>query len=116
MKTLDILGVFIIGCTSRVDLIDPALLRPGRFDHLVECKYPDEVIFHLLMKTKVYFQKDRREILKIILRDVSNSEDIDVDDLAKRTDGWSGADLVGLITNAQFDAEREQSVGEEIYF
>ncbi|PAV80665.1 hypothetical protein WR25_03300 isoform E [Diploscapter pachys] len=93
-------GVFIIGCTSRVDLIDPALLRPGRFDHLVECKYPDE--------------KDRRETLKIILGDVSNSEDVDVDGLAKRTDGWSGADLMGLITNAQFDAEREQSVEEPI--
>ncbi|KAK6016224.1 hypothetical protein OSTOST_18294 [Ostertagia ostertagi] len=39
-------GVFVIGCSSRVDLIDSALLRPGRFDHVLECRVPNEELKH----------------------------------------------------------------------
>ncbi|KJH44166.1 ATPase, AAA family [Dictyocaulus viviparus] len=88
-------GVFVIGCSSRIDLIDSALLRPGRFDHILECRAPNE--------------QDRSEILEIVLRSVNHYPSISTADWAKRTDGWTGADLKALITNAQFDAERNFS-------
>ncbi|KAJ1358342.1 hypothetical protein KIN20_016752 [Parelaphostrongylus tenuis] len=88
-------GVFVIGCSSRIDLIDPALLRPGRFDHILECRIPN--------------MQERTEILGIVLRHVDYDPKLSVLSWAARTDGWTGADLTALITNAQFDALRKSS-------
>ncbi|KHJ94533.1 ATPase, AAA family [Oesophagostomum dentatum] len=86
-------GVFVIGCSNRMDLIDPALLRPGRFDHLVECGVPSE--------------EDRLDILNTILRSVKCSSKLSVSRWVSQTNGWTGAELKALITNAQFDAMRK---------
>ncbi|MDY0386835.1 MAG: proteasome-activating nucleotidase [Methanolobus sp.] len=72
-------NVKVIAATNRIDLLDPALLRPGRFDRIIEVPIPDE--------------KGRLEILKIHARKMSLAEDVDFDKLAKMTDGLSGADL-----------------------
>ncbi|WP_342305887.1 proteasome-activating nucleotidase [Methanolobus sp. ZRKC5] len=72
-------NVKVIAATNRIDLLDPALLRPGRFDRVIEVPIPDE--------------KGRLEILKIHARKMSLAEDVDFDKLAKMTDGLSGADL-----------------------
>lgn len=72
-------NVKVIAATNRIDLLDPALLRPGRFDRVIEVPIPDE--------------KGRLEILKIHARKMSIAEDVDFDKLAKMTDGLSGADL-----------------------
>ncbi|MEM7621328.1 MAG: AAA family ATPase, partial [Pseudomonadota bacterium] len=72
-------GVFMLGATNRVDCIDPALLRPGRFDYIIEMPVPDKTM--------------RVEILKIHTRDMPLSRDIDFDGLANMTDGFVGADL-----------------------
>lgn len=89
-------GVFVIGCSSRMDLIDSALLRPGRFDYILECPMPDK--------------EDRSDILRVHLRSVKHSSDVNPDQWAARTDGWTGADLKALITNAQFDALRGRPI------
>ncbi|KAK0404549.1 hypothetical protein QR680_017504 [Steinernema hermaphroditum] len=86
-------GVFVIAATSRLDLIDPALLRPGRFDHVVECGYPT--------------LEERKEILRIVCSNVHVESPKILMQLARDTEGWTGAQLRGLITNAQFDALRE---------
>ncbi|KAK5970623.1 hypothetical protein GCK32_000414 [Trichostrongylus colubriformis] len=87
-------GVFVIGCSSRIDLIDSALLRPGRFDHVLECRRPDEM--------------NRADILKVLLRSVDHDPAVINDGWAARTSGWTGADLKALITNAHFDATRRR--------
>ncbi|QLC50602.1 proteasome-activating nucleotidase [Methanolobus zinderi] len=71
--------VKIIAATNRIDLLDPALLRPGRFDRVIEVPIPDE--------------KGRAEILKIHTRKMNLDSDVDFDKLARLTDGLSGADL-----------------------
>ncbi|KAK6061160.1 hypothetical protein COOONC_01173 [Cooperia oncophora] len=82
--------VFVIGCSNRIELVDLALLRPGRFDHVLECGIPNE--------------KNRNEILKAILRSVNHNLNAFGDEWAERTAGWTAADLRALVTNAQFDA------------
>ena len=69
----------IIGATNRPDILDPALLRPGRFDRFIEVPLPNE--------------EGRREILKIHTKNMSFDEEADVDLLADLTDGFSGADF-----------------------
>jgi len=71
--------VKIIAATNRIDLLDPALLRPGRFDRVIEVPIPDE--------------KGRAEILKIHTRKMNLDSDVDFEKLARLTDGLSGADL-----------------------
>lgn len=71
--------VKIIAATNRIDLLDPALLRPGRFDRVIEVPIPDE--------------KGRAEILKIHTRKMNIDTDVDFEKLARITDGLSGADL-----------------------
>ncbi|TKR81056.1 hypothetical protein L596_014995 [Steinernema carpocapsae] len=95
-------GVFVIAATSRLDLIDPALLRPGRFDHVVECNIPD--------------WEERKEILQIVSANVRIESPKITIQLAKDTEGWNGAQLKGLITNAQFEAIRSnlRNVGEKV--
>ncbi|CAJ0572901.1 unnamed protein product, partial [Mesorhabditis spiculigera] len=86
-------GVFVLGCTSRVDLIDPALLRPGRFDHKLVCDAPNE--------------EDREEILEIVLKKIERQGEFDLKKLAHMSEGWTGADLNAWMLNAHFLASRK---------
>lgn len=85
-------GVFVMGATNRVDLIDPAMLRPGRFDEVVHIPLPDE--------------ESRREILSVHLRGKPVSADINAEVLATRCDGASGAELAGVCNCAALKALR----------
>ncbi|MFP3220158.1 MAG: proteasome-activating nucleotidase [Candidatus Marsarchaeota archaeon] len=85
--------VKVIGATNRIDTLDPAILRPGRFDRLVEIPLPD--------------QRGREQILRIYLRRVKTEEPVDVKALANSTEGMSGAELKELITEAGMNAIRE---------
>ncbi len=86
-------SVMVIAATNRPDIIDPALLRPGRFDRLIEIDLPDEVA--------------RKEILKIHMAKKPLAEDINVEDLAKSTVKYSGADLGAVVNEAVMLAIRE---------
>ncbi|MFP4655897.1 MAG: proteasome-activating nucleotidase [Methanohalobium sp.] len=79
-------NVKIIAATNRMDLLDPALLRPGRFDRLIEIPKPDD--------------KGREDILKIQTRKMNLSDDVDFARLAKMTEGLTGADLMALAKEA----------------
>merc|ERR1719498_1138327 len=92
-------NVFIIGATNRPDIIDPAILRPGRLDQLIYIPLPDE--------------KSRMSILKANLRKSPISKDVDLDFLAKMTNGFSGADLTEICQRACKLAIRE-SIENEI--
>ena len=85
-------GVIVIAATNRPDILDPALLRPGRFDRLIHVPAPDE--------------KVRLEILKVHTRRVPLAEDVDLKELAKKTEGYSGADLEALVREAALTAMR----------
>ena len=85
-------GVFVIGATNRVDLIDPAMLRPGRFDEIVELGLPDA--------------EARREILAVHLRSKPLGADIDAETLAERCQGASGAELAAVCNRAALIALR----------
>ena len=84
----------IIGATNRPDILDPALLRPGRFDRFIEVPLPNI--------------DGRREILKIHTKNMSLSEEADIDFLAELTDGLSGADLKAVCTEAGMFAIRDE--------
>ncbi|MBX6365415.1 MAG: CDC48 family AAA ATPase [Gemmatimonadetes bacterium] len=86
-------GVVIIGATNRPSLIDPALLRPGRFDELVYVPVPD--------------RDGRLQILQIHTKDMPLAPDVDLEELADRTQGFSGADLEDLVRRAGMHALRE---------
>lgn len=88
-------GVYVLAATSRPDLIDPALLRPGRLDKSLLCDMPA--------------LEDRVDILKALfekvrLADELTESDEPLEDIARRTDGFSGADLQALVSNAQLEA------------
>ena len=78
--------VKIIAATNRIDLLDPALLRPGRFDRIIEIPMPDE--------------KGRLEIFKIHIRNMALDNDVDLDKLVKMTNDLSGADIKAIVTEA----------------
>jgi len=86
-------GIIILAATNRPDVLDPALLRPGRFDRLVVVPHP--------------VLKDREEILKVHLRDKVIAEDIDPSILARKTPGFVGADLRNLCNEAALLAARK---------
>jgi len=85
-------GVIIIAATNRPDVLDPALLRPGRFDRQVEVPLPDI--------------RGREQILKVHMRKVPVDKDIDPSVLARGTPGFSGADLANLVNEAALFAAR----------
>jgi cell division protease FtsH len=85
-------GVILIAATNRPDVLDPALLRPGRFDRQVVVDAPD--------------LRGREEILKVHLRKVPVAEDVDVTLLARGTPGMAGADLANLVNEAALLAAR----------
>jgi transitional endoplasmic reticulum ATPase len=79
-------GVVVIGATNRPDLIDAALLRPGRFDEVVLVPPPDE--------------KARLDILKVHVKNMALDDNVNLEALAKRTEGYSGADIQALCRKA----------------
>jgi len=84
--------VLVIGATNRPELLDPAILRPGRFDRLIYVPPPDE--------------KSRYQILKIYTRRMPLAPDVSLKDLAIRTEMYSGADLAALCREAAMNALR----------
>ncbi|MDO5832824.1 MAG: AAA family ATPase, partial [Methanobrevibacter sp.] len=84
----------IIGATNRPDILDPALLRPGRFDRFIEVPLPNV--------------DGRREILKIHTKNMSLDEEVSIDSLADITEDLSGADLKAVCTEAGMFAIREK--------
>ena len=86
-------GVVVIGATNRPDIIDPGLLRPGRFDRLILVPAPDK--------------KARLEIFKIHTKNMPLAEDVDLEELAERTEGYSGADIESLCREAAMNALRK---------
>ncbi len=86
-------GVIIMAATNRPEILDPALLRPGRFDRHVLVDRPNI--------------RDREEILKIHIRGVKLSKDVDVSVLAARTPGFVGADLANIVNEAALLAARK---------
>ncbi len=85
-------GVIVIAATNRVDVLDPALLRPGRFDRQIVIDLPDIV--------------GRRKILAVHAKNIKLAKDVDLDAVAKSTPGFSGADLANLINEAALLAAR----------
>uniref|UniRef100_A0A8C8CE44 Peroxisomal ATPase PEX1 n=1 Tax=Oncorhynchus tshawytscha TaxID=74940 RepID=A0A8C8CE44_ONCTS len=83
-------GVYVLAATSRPDLIDPALLRPGRLDKSLYCPPPD--------------QEARVEILRALSHSVPLADDVDLEQMAGATDTFTGADLKALLYNAQLEA------------
>ena len=79
-------GLVVMGATNRPDILDPAILRPGRFDRFVTVETPDA--------------EGRIEILQLHARGKPMADDVDYDYLAKRTPGFSGADLANVINEA----------------
>lgn len=86
--------VIVIAATNRPDVLDPALLRPGRFDRRVTIDLPD--------------RKDREEILKVHARKKPLQDDVNLEIIAQRTPGFSGADLYSLMNEAAILAAREE--------
>ena len=85
-------GIIVIGATNRSDMLDPALLRPGRFDRQVYIELPDLA--------------GRREILDLYAKKVKVAHDVNLQDLARGTTGFSGADLENLLNEAALLAVR----------
>ena len=85
-------GIIIIAATNRPDVLDPALLRPGRFDRQVTVSLPD--------------QKERLAILKVHAKNKVFGNDVNLENISKRTPGFSGADLENLLNEAALLAVR----------
>ncbi|KAI5123096.1 hypothetical protein M0805_001452 [Coniferiporia weirii] len=96
-------GVYVLAATSRPDLIDSALLRPGRLDKSLLCDMPNF--------------EERKEILQVVSKKITVSPTVDWDALATVTEGYSGADLQAIIYNAHLDvvhstlAEKREGTG-----
>ncbi len=88
-------GVVIMGATNRPEVLDKALLRPGRFDRQIQVTLPTE--------------QGRKQILLIHTRQVSLGDDVDLDRLAQITPGFSGADLANIVNEAALLAVRRKS-------
>jgi cell division protease FtsH len=86
-------GVIIIAATNRPDVLDPALLRPGRFDRQVIVPQPDV--------------KGRLEILKVHVRNIPVDDNVNLEKIARGTPGFSGADLANLVNEAALLAARQ---------
>lgn len=86
-------GIIVMAATNRVDILDPAILRPGRFDRKVAVGRPDI--------------KGREEILRVHAKDKPLGEDVDLGQIAQTTAGFTGADLENLLNEAAIMAARE---------
>ena len=85
-------GIIIIAATNRPDVLDPALLRPGRFDRQVTVSLPDS--------------KERKAILEVHARNKILAKDVNLQNIAERTPGFSGADIENLLNEAALLAVR----------
>ena len=94
-------GIIVMAATNRVDILDPALLRPGRFDRQIHISLPDV--------------RAREEILKVHARNKHLSPRCNLGDVARRTPGFSGADLENLLNEAALLAARENCREIKIY-
>jgi transitional endoplasmic reticulum ATPase len=92
--------VIVLGATNRPELVDPALLRPGRLERLVYVPPPDA--------------EARAEILRAAARNTPLAADVDLDALAEELDGYSAADCAGLIREAALTAMRESLAAAEV--
>ena len=92
--------VVVIAATNRPDIVDPAVLRPGRFDRLIYVHDPDE--------------KARLEIFKIYTKDMPLTEDVDLAQLARMTNNYSGADIQSLCREAAMNALRIEIKAKEV--
>lgn len=88
-------GTIVLAATNRADILDPALMRPGRFDRQVYVGYPD--------------QKARLAILKVHAKNKPLGKDVDLSVIAKTTYGFTGADLENLLNEAALLAARENN-------
>ena len=86
-------GVIVIAATNRPDILDPALLRPGRFDRQITVNYPDI--------------KGRTDILRVHARNKPLADDVDLETVAKATPGFTGADLANLLNEAALLSARK---------
>lgn len=86
-------GIIILAATNRADVLDPALLRPGRFDRQIQVANPDK--------------KARAEILRVHARNKSFAPDVNFDNIAQRTPGFSGAELANVLNEAALLAVRQ---------
>ncbi|MEF8878808.1 MAG: CDC48 family AAA ATPase [Candidatus Thermoplasmatota archaeon] len=93
-------GVVVVGATNRPDIIDPGLLRPGRFDRLISIPSPD--------------RKARLEILKIHTRRMPIADDVDLEELADKTENYSGADIEALCREAAMIAIRQDENADKV--
>ena len=93
-------GVILIAATNRPDVLDPALLRPGRFDRHIMVPNPD--------------LKDREEILKVHTRNIRLAPDVDLKVIARRTPGFVGSDIANLVNEAALLAAREDKKAVEM--
>jgi proteasome regulatory subunit len=94
-------NVRIMAATNRIDMLDPAILRPGRFDRIIEVPVPDE--------------KGREAIFKIHTRKMTMEDDVDMKEIIADTEGTSGADIKSIVTEAGMFAirRRARSVNKE---
>jgi ribosome biogenesis ATPase len=93
-------GVFLMAATNRPDIVDPAVLRPGRLDKILYVGLPDE--------------HDRADILRAVTKDGKKppiADDVDMDELAAVTNGFTGADLAGLIRQAALQSLKSSITG-----
>jgi transitional endoplasmic reticulum ATPase len=86
-------NMIVIAATNRPDILDPAMLRPGRFDRLIYVPPPNE--------------ESRREIFKIHTTEMPLADDVDLPALARETKGYSGADIVALCREAGMQVLRQ---------
>ncbi|AFK50703.1 proteasome-activating nucleotidase [Thermogladius calderae 1633] len=84
--------VKVIAATNRIDVLDPAILRPGRLDRLIEIPLPDK--------------QGRYEIFKVHTRRMKLADDVDLHELASKTEGLSGAEIKAIVTEAGYNAIR----------
>ncbi len=89
-------GIIVMAATNRVDILDPAILRPGRFDRKITVGRPDV--------------RGREEILKVHAKDKPLSDDVNLEDIARTTAGFVGADLENLLNEAAIAAARDNRV------
>ena len=96
----DLNDILIIGATNRPDMLDPALLRPGRFDRILLVNAPEE--------------EGRKMVLDIHTKNMPLAKNVNVKDVAKKTIGYTGADLEGLVREAAMLALREDIDSKEV--